>query len=299
MNRPMLFLAFALAASTAQGAIPFDETRALAPDAKVSLDNMQGRIEVSTWDRNEIRIAGERADATEALRIEGDASDLKVKIEYPDRRGWFGSWGGASGDSELRVTLPPGVSLSVHSVSARVEVTGVAGKRLSIDGVSGNVTVDSAARDVEIDVVSGDAEVNLRSGDVSIQSVSGDVRVRGAMDGRIELESVSGSIRLESESPARHVSAAVVSGDVQLKVGVLPEGRIQAESLSGDVELTLPAGTSAELRASSFTGTIRSSHGKVVEPEFGPGSSLSTTLGKGAGRIELETFSGDLTVSER
>src|SRR5690606_6974649 len=136
-------------------------------------------------------------------------------------------------------------------------------------------------------------------GDISAESVSGDIDVRGAMDGRIEVESVSGSIRIESDAAARQIEAGVVSGDVRLSVGLQAGGRLQAESLSGDLEVVLPAGTSARVSASSFTGTIRSTHGKVETEEHGPGSSLSTTLGGGDGRIDLETFSGDLTLRDR
>ena len=49
---------------------------------------IKGRIEVRTWDRAEIRIAGTRGDGTKALLVEGDASDLRVRIEYPES-GWF------------------------------------------------------------------------------------------------------------------------------------------------------------------------------------------------------------------
>ena len=134
---------------------------------------------------------------------------------------------------------------------------------------------------------------------MSIESVSGDIEVSGAMTGRIALEAVSGSIRLASDSPARQVEVGVVSGDVDLRVGLAPGGRIEAESLSGDLSLELPPGTSARLDASSFTGTIRSVHGTVETAEHGPGSSLATTIGGGDGRIELETFSGDLSIRER
>lgn len=299
MKRLTLAIVLALAVPAAQAAIPFDETRPLDADAKVALDNLQGRIDVSTWDRNEIRIEGQRADATKALLIEGDASNLSVRIEYPESRGWFGGWGGDSGESDLRVTVPMGVELDIDTVSAEVQVRGVAGKELAVDSVSGDVTLESGARAVEVDIVSGDVVVNMRAGDVAVESVSGDIEIRGAMDGRIEVEAVSGSIRVESDAAARQVNAGVVSGDVRLAVGLAPGGRIQAESLSGDLELTLPRGTSARVDASSFNGTIRSDHGKVETEEYGPGSSLSTTLGSGDGRIDLETFSGDLTIRDR
>lgn len=299
MKRHALAIALALAVPAVQAAIPFDETRPLRADAEVSLENMQGRIEVSTWDRNEIRIEGQRADATRGLRIEGDASKLEVEIEYPESRGWFSGWGGDGGSSDLRVTVPVGIELEIDTVSAEVRVRGIAGRALSIDSVSGEITVESGARSVDIDSVSGDVVVDMRAGDVSVEAVSGDIEVRGAMDGRIKVEAVSGSIRVASDAAARQVDAAVVSGDIRLEVGLQPGGRIQAESLSGDLELSLPAGTSARIEASTFNGKIRSPHGKVVKAEYGPGASLSTTIGNGEGRIELETFSGDLTIRDR
>jgi DUF4097 and DUF4098 domain-containing protein YvlB len=296
MKRLALTLALAATLPAAYAATPFDETRPLDADAKVSLENIKGTIEVDTWDRNEIRITGQRGEGTEALRIEGDASDLRVKIVYPEHDGWFSGWGNRGEDSELRVTVPKGVSLDAEAVSADVEVRGVAGAELSVESVSGKVVVDTGATDVEASTVSGDLTVAARSTDVSVESVSGDVELSGEISGRIDMEAVSGGLRLDSRGNAKHVSAGVVSGDIELRTGLQPGGRISAESLSGDLELILPAGSSAQLSASSFTGTIRSDQGKVDTEEHGPGSSLETKLGSGDGRIELETFSGDLTV---
>lgn len=296
MNRLALALALAAALPAARAATPFDETRAVNADAKISVENIKGTIEVDTWDRNEIHVTGQRGEGTEALLIDGDASGLRVKIVYPENSGWFGGWGKGGEDSDLRVTVPTGVSLDVEAVSADVEVRGVAGAELSVESVSGKVVVDTAAADVEASTVSGDLTLVARSRDVSVESVSGDVELSGTIGGRIEMEAVSGGLRLDSSGSAKHLSASVVSGDIELRTGLQSGGRITAESLSGDLELILPANSSARLSASSFTGTIRADQGKVDTEEHGPGSSLETQLGSGDGKIELETFSGDLTV---
>lgn len=289
-----LAIALASIAAPTQAATPFDETRPLNADAEVALDNLKGRIEVTTWDRNEIRIAGERGDGTKALLIEGDAAKLRVKIEYPESKGWFGTWNSEGDASQLRVTLPVGASLSVDSVSAEVDVRGVAGRRLSIENVSGDVLVLSAAREVEIETVSGEVSAELGGDEVEVESVSGDVEVRGDLRGKVSLEAVSGGVQLDSGGAARQISAGVVSGDVRLRTALQADGRLSAESLSGDLEVILPKSTSAVVRASSFSGDIRSDQGTVDKEEYGPGSSLSVTLASGAGRIDLETFSGDL-----
>src|SRR5687768_9850914 len=183
MSRLAAAVALALLLPAAQAATPFDETRKLQPDARVSLDNLKGRIEVDTWDRAEIRITGQRGDGTKALLIEGDEAELKVKIEYPEGGGsWFGGWGSdRADDSELRVTLPVGVALTVDSVTATIVVRGVAGASLEVENVSGDVEVDTGAAEVEITTVSGDAKIAARSSDVTVESVSGDVEVSGAL----------------------------------------------------------------------------------------------------------------------
>ncbi len=299
LQRITLAMGLGLALPIAFAATPFDETRALNPDADVSLDNRTGRIVVNTWDRAEIRIAGQRGDGTKALLIEGDASDLSVRIEYPESKGWFGGWGGGdAGESELRVTVPMGVTLSIDTVNASVEVQGVAGKELSIDNVSGDVVVDTGANEVAISTVSGDQRITARSNEVTLESVSGDIALGGELSGRVSIEAVSGTLSVNTKSAVKQVSAGVVSGDIELRTGLQPGGRITAESLSGDLEVILPAGISAKVDASSFTGTIHSDQGKVETEEHGPGSSLSATLGSGDGRIELETFSGDLRLRE-
>ena len=297
MTRSILFLAL-LASGTALAAqTPIDETHPLNADARLSVSNVKGSISVTTWDRNEVRVEGYLGDGTEGLEVKGGPGNLSIAVKYPESGTWFSGWGRSSGDSELRVTAPAGVTLEVEAVAADVEVTGVRGAELSIDNVSGDVTVDSAARDVEVNTVSGSQKLNLHANDVSAESVSGDVEIRGELGGKIDLESVSGTLSVDSGSPAKSLTAGVVSGDVKLRIGLQPGGRLRAESLSGDLEVILPASTSASLSASSFTGTIKSFSGKVDTEEHGPGSSLETKLGTGDGSIDLETFSGDLSVS--
>lgn len=297
MNRSILFLALLASGIAFAADTPIDETHPLNADARLSVANVKGRITVTTWDRNEVRVEGFLGEGTEGLEVKGNASNLSIAVKYPENGGWFGGWGrNNSGDSELRVTAPAGVSLDVEAVAADVDVKGVRGAELNIDNVSGDVVVDSAARDVEVNTVSGSQDLVLHANDVSAESVSGDVDIRGELGGRVELEAVSGSLTVDSSSAAKSLSAGVVSGDVKLRSGLQPGGRLRAESLSGDLEVILPASTSASLSASSFTGSIKSFAGKVETEEHGPGSSLDTRLGSGDGSIDLETFSGDLTV---
>lgn len=271
----------------------FDETRAVDADARIEIENRQGLIRVDTWERDEVVIEASLGKGARGVQVEGDRRRLSIRIDYPERGGgWFG--GGAAGDSELRVKLPAGATLKVSSVSAKVEVAGPAGQRVEIGTVSGDVRYRGTAAVLELATVSGDARIEGGAREVSLQSVSGDVALRADVSDRLRAESVSGDLDLRSATALKQVQANVVSGDVELALSLAPGGRLTAQSLSGDVEAVLPKSTSADISASSFSGRIRSAVGTVQKERYGPGSSLSTTLGEGDGQIRLESFSGDL-----
>ncbi|NMW24244.1 DUF4097 family beta strand repeat protein, partial [Rhodanobacter denitrificans] len=109
---------------------------------------------------------------------------------------------------------------------------------------------------------------------------------------------ISGRIQANG-GPWQKLTLSTVSGDVQLTGALATGGSIGIDSMSGDVQLQLPENTSASLHASSFSGDLRSDFGTPKEPEHGPGSSLDVRLGAGAGKINIETFSGDLRVRKQ
>ena len=83
------------------------------------------------------------------------------------------------------------------------------------------------------------------------------------------------------------------------------DGRYEFESHSGDVHLTVPEGTGFEIETESFSGGLRSAIPIVVGrgdqagevTVFEQGSrSIEGVAGDGGGRLELSTFSGDMTI---
>jgi DUF4097 and DUF4098 domain-containing protein YvlB len=274
-----------------------DERRPLAADATVEIQNMQGSIVVTGGDRADVVIRGQLGEGARKLLIEGDDKRLKIKVDYPDSGGgWRGWWGGGSlGDTDLRIELPRGVSLTASSVSASIEVEDVDGPRLTLETVSGRLRATSASREVEADSVSGDLTLQLSAADqVDLESVSGDIELRGSVVGRIKAEAVSGDLDLQLQGQLKDARISVVSGDVLLDAALASSGRAVVNSLSGDVVVTLPRTVSAALRIETFSGRIESEVGKVEKEEYGPGAKLSHRLGDGDGELRLESFSGNV-----
>ncbi|MFP7723579.1 DUF4097 family beta strand repeat-containing protein [Lysobacter sp. A3-1-A15] len=296
MIRTALFSLALVAAWPALAATPIDETRPLDADGRLQVDNLKGLIEVRAWDRPEVRIQGQLGAGAERLSIDGDRRSLQVRVKYPNR---VGGWGGRdrSEPTELRLMVPLQAALDIDGVAARIDVRGVASRELSIDSVSGDVTVVGAPRKAGIETVSGDQQLTLNSPDVALDTVSGDIRLAGRMDGEVDVETVSGDARVDVlESRLREFSGATVSGDVQVSTALATGAEVRMESVSGDLELRLPRDTSARVSAESFSGSIDAPGANVERPRHGPGSSLRHRYGSGDASIEIETFSGDATL---
>lgn len=275
---------------------PIDETRPLAADGRVSVDNLKGEIVVSTWDRPEVRVTGTLGEGVDKFSISGSGSSLSIEVKYPNNNGGWFFGGSKSEPSRIEVRMPAAASLDVDSVSARVDITGLAGGRLSVDSVSGEVRVrDSRVAEARFDNVSGDIDAELDSPDINIDTVSGDVRVQGAGGGSLGLDTVSGESELVLGELDR-VSMDTVSGDIELSTRLAPGGRIGADSVSGSLRLRLAPDTSASLAIETFSGGISSPVGEVQTERYGPGKRLQARLGDGDGTIRLEAFSGDVRV---
>jgi DUF4097 and DUF4098 domain-containing protein YvlB len=198
------------------------------------------------------------------------------------------------GDSTLDIKVPKGAEMKIEVVSADVSLSGVAGRSLNVDSVSGKLHLDSGAKELELDSVSGDIDISGSAERAHIETVSGNIRARG-LSGAVKFETVSGDIDAENGG-YREITAGTVSGDITLRGKPDASARIDVETMSGDVHLYLPVDASARLNASTFSGRIRSDFGTVSEPDHGPGSSLETTAGGGGGQVKLETFSGDIDI---
>ncbi|TCO36871.1 DUF4097 family beta strand repeat-containing protein [Dokdonella fugitiva] len=293
-----LALAIAFALGDARAGTPINEHRDVSPTAQIDVSNVKGSVTVSGWDKPEVSITGTLGDGAKKLSVEGSADHLRIKVEPPDRQGWF-SWGADTrmSDSVLDVRVPKNAEMKIEVVSADVTLSGVAGRRLDVDGVSGKLRLESSAKEVEIDSVSGDIDITGNAERAHVETVSGNIRARG-LGGQVKFDTVSGDVDAENAG-YREITAGTVSGDVSLRGKPDAGARVEVETMSGDVHLFLPADLSARVNASSFSGRIRSDFGTVSEPEHGPGSSLEVTTGSGSGQVKLETFSGDIDIRKQ
>ena len=290
--RSILLVSLWLLSSAGMAATPIDQARPLDPTGRIDIENLKGRIQVRAWDRPEVKITGTLGQGVERLLIEGDSQKLTVKVQYPKNSGWSGA---KTGPTDLLLTVPVRAELEIDSVSADVDVSGVAPAKLAIDSVSGDIAVAGAApREIDVETVSGNVRMTVNSNDVEVQSVSGNLVLRGRMGGEIKTVTVSGNIDVQVNGErVNEVIASTVSGDADIRTALASGGEIKLESVSGNLLLVMPKGLSAQVSGKSFSGDLKAPATTINRSKHGPGASFSSRYGGGDGQVSLETFSGN------
>ena len=281
---PALALLFPLTGLSGEN---LDETRDMAADGHVLVDNLAGSVEVTVWDKAKIGIMGELGDDVEEVEI--SATDNGIQIRVRNERNRHDIDG-----TDLFLRVPLAASVEVETVSADIDINGSEGESIVLNTVSGDVEAQASPRRLEIQSVSGEVEFEGSVSRSSVETVSGDISL-GGVHGEIEVSTVSGDVSLFAEEVDRGRFESV-SGDMKLDLAVSDSGRLASESMSGDFDLRLPAAQQAGFEVQTYSGDIRSDFGESARVSKGPGSMLKYREGSNGALIRLESFSGDIHI---
>jgi DUF4097 and DUF4098 domain-containing protein YvlB len=263
------------------------------PAGQVEISNTSGTVVVSGWDRSEVMVTGELGDEGERLEFVTSGKLTRIKVVLP-KKSHHGD------DSDLYIKIPSGSSLSVNTVSADIEVSGVRGAQ-RLQAVSADITTEADAEDVECKTVSGDIAVagQNKPSLITITTVSGDAEVSNVA-GEVNGNTVSGNFTFGLGETMRSRLRST-SGDLSLKAKLTNEARLDVESISGDVRLDLIGKPDGTFDVSSFNGEIRNCFGPKPERtnEYAPGRDLRFREGTGNARIRIKTLNGDISVCNK
>jgi len=281
----------------------FEKTVNLARDGQVLVSNVSGDIKFLVWKEEKVKIeavkyssASSEARAKEnADKVTIEVTDkpglVKIETRYPESGKWFG--GNINVTVNYTIWVPEQASIESKTVSGDVQVEN-AGGAVKVETVSGDVTVMGGKKSVYVKAVSGDIRVTGAEGDCELNSVSGDIQV-SQVQGSVEAEVVSGSIKLEDIRGAKKVSAKSISGNIVYRGQVLQDGTYKFSSHSGEVKLYLPADSSFDLEASSFSGSVTTDFPVEVVGKLS-GKTIQGKVGKGGAEVSAKAFSGNVEI---
>ncbi|KPD21623.1 DUF4097 family beta strand repeat-containing protein [Idiomarina abyssalis] len=294
-----------------------DETLAVSPAARVSIDNMRGKVELIVNDKDEIRVVGKLDEKAEDFVFEQRGTGVHINVKVPEQRGFNVSSDDSEG-SDLKIYLPSSMDISVNGVSMDVSANDFDGG-LEIRLVSGDIEVSGIKNRVLLKTVSGDIDAEELEGEVRFETVSGDIMDINNGSESATYQSVSGDITSQSDSVAE-LTVQSVSGDIDVKAGVLRKGKVT--TVSGDAILTAGLHSTARIESSSVSGdltfkwmgdihssfNIKSNAGgeitnrltddKANEAEWGPSSRLEFSVGDASADVSATTVSGEITLDK-
>ncbi len=266
-----------------------DETRGLKSNGRVSVNNVAGIIEVTTWDRNEVSIGGRLGSSDDKLEISGDSNELNLVVRLPKK-----SRNGH--DTVLELRVPTNAKVELETVSADVVVNGSKGP-VKVNTVSGDIALALASSEVSVQTVSGDVKLKAPSTNTRLNSISGDLDLEG-LSGQLSLETVSGNIELRRGGKFSDLKLKSVSGDLRLDVALTDSAQVGGQTLSGEITMIVPQSLNGTALLKSFSGDVHCEGATTVENHSSKKREYVWGDGRGA-RIELSSFSGDIRVERK
>jgi DUF4097 and DUF4098 domain-containing protein YvlB len=221
----------------------FSKSYPLVETGRVSLENINGDVQINVWDKAEVKIeAIKEASSREYLDgleidVRTSANSVRIDTIYPQNRGERGlfNWGNHDhGQVTYTITVPRQAELdSIELINGELEISGVVGG-------------------IKAQTINGTLRVRGVSGSVALETVNGEVNVsfdKLTSKDRISIDSVNGRIEL---SAGAEVRAETVNGHLSNEFGVeVEKHRWVGAEMNGVI-----GGGGATIELETVNGTI-------------------------------------------
>jgi DUF4097 and DUF4098 domain-containing protein YvlB len=226
-----LTLTCAALAASAEVREETHKTFPLDASGEVSLQNVNGKIQIEAWDKNEVQLDAVKKAKTQedldAVTIEIKAEPARVAIatKHPNKGIWSRKGNSTSVDYTLKV--PKSARLNeIGNVNGSIDIIGVRGA-VEASTVNGSLSARELAADAKLSSVNGSVKVSFANMDavkkVSFDSVNGSVELQLPANPNAELSlgtvngSISGDVKPTKHLVGREVKTKLGDGTVKIK----------------------------------------------------------------------------------
>ena len=196
------------------------KTYPIEASGRISLNNVNGPVHISGWDRNEVQVDAVKRGSTQkaldnaTIAIDSAASSISIRTKYPES--------------------------NHHRDSASVEYT---------------LRVPRHARLSAVETVNGSVEINGVTGDVKISSVNGRVKAEN-LTGEARLSTVNGAVNASFDKleGTPSISLHTVNGNISLAIPETSNAEFSASTLRGGISSDF--GNSPARRGHGIGGSV-------------------------------------------
>lgn len=278
--------------SGGDGVARIDTVVPFGANGLVELSLVSGTMKLSTWNRDQVRVV---ATTSGPPSLQFDATNSHVNLEQV--RNGYNNDRNNIGDATYDVTVPVSARASLSAVSGDITASGVHG-RVEVSNVSGTVNVRDVGSALSVEGVSGGITIANVGGDAHVENVSGRISLAGA-GGSANIETVSGGITVNGVRGG-DIHATTVSGDIDFAGSLNAPARYAFETHSGRTNLRLASNANGTVSVQTFSGSVSNDYpGAVRRRNSDPDddtSSFDYVIGRGEGRLRVETFSGSVHI---
>lgn len=229
----------------------FHQTYSLSPSGRVSLENINGDVQIKVWDRPAVQVdavkKAYRKDrlAEAQIKVNATEENIRIRTEYPDESQNFRSDHRRTDNPatvEYTLTVPRQAVLeSIELVNGSIEIDGVEGN-VKASSVNGRLSARGLTGEARLSTINGPLEATFTQLDES-KSIS--------------LGSVNGALTLVIPSNANaSLRAGTVHGGISTDFGLkVKHGEYVGHSLEGQLGTGGP-----RIKLGNVNGGIKITH---------------------------------------
>jgi hypothetical protein len=268
----------------------FHLTYTLQSGGHLNLENMNGSVEISSWEKNSVEING-----TKYARSQQALKDLKIDVtSSPDSLSirTVPAFGARNTGARFSIRVPRRVQLDrIVSSNGSIRVDDIEGMA-NLRSSNGAIRVWHLKGPVEARTSNGGIEATGTSGNAVLHTSNGGIRVE-MNQGALEASTSNGGINArllqpDTNQPVRLESA---NGNIELSMDAVRD--VHATTSNSSITVRLPTSANARVRARTSNSPVTTDFDVLTHGTIGK-HSLEGTLGSGGPLIDLSTSNGSI-----
>jgi DUF4097 and DUF4098 domain-containing protein YvlB len=267
----------------------FHQTYNLSPTGRVSLENINGGVQIKVWDRAAVQVdavkRAYRRDRLNEARIEVNATEenIRIKTEYPD---WNQNFRSGEGRYDNPATVEYTLTVPRKAVLESIEM------------VNGSIDIDGVECNVKASSINGRLGARGLMGEAKLSTINGPLQVTFTQldeSKPISLNSVNGNVTLVIPSNANaSIRADTVHGGISSDFGLkVKHGEYVGHSMDGQIGTGGP-----RIKLGNVNGGIRITHAQDGLP-LSPAASVETGNSDRGVDVDVDVDPGDVAESVR
>lgn len=256
-----------------------------------------GNINVSTWDKNEVKISAKNIDEDELNLYSAEQKSGRVDIRFK---------GDDSESFRLELTIPEDVVIDFNTGGGNVTINNDLRNKATIKTAGGNITAKVIGAEAIIKTAGGNIKLGDINGNVELTTAGGDIQV-GSVNGKADISTAGGNIKVGSVNSTADISTAggnvtvgTVGGNADISTA---GGNITVSTVSGSADISTGGGNvildgaTGKVEASTGGGNIDLKNIKgSIKANTGAGNITAELIPDGKSSNDLTSGVGNITL---